>query len=100
MTVLGGSHTNFDAASFGAGAVTGSAAVAGALVQGARNAAALNAQRWEGWTREQLERAADLSEELRRHQYERAENLQRDNDRLRRVLQRVTVRRAQARRAA
>ncbi|GLH79756.1 hypothetical protein SSBR45G_46650 [Bradyrhizobium sp. SSBR45G] len=97
MTTYGGSHTQFDASQFGAGAATVSVAIAGALIQGARNAAAANAARWDHWTREQLECALDLSEALRRGQVDRAEDLERDNARLRRVLERLTVRPARSR---
>lgn len=61
----GGSHTNFNTAAFGVGAVAGAATIAGALGAGLANVRA-ERQAFAGWSEEkQLRAALDLSEALR-----------------------------------
>lgn len=92
----GDSHTNFNSSAFTACAACGSLTLAGAFVGAVQAALQLNARRWEGWNREQVETALDLSEELRRNAYEEREELRVENARLQSALRRVTVRRAAA----
>jgi len=69
MTVVGGSHTNFDTAGFSAGAMTGAGLVAASLAAGVAN---LRRQR-KGFARlnyDQLLAALMLSEGLREHEHE------------------------------
>jgi hypothetical protein len=66
--MAGGSHTNFNTASFTTGALSGAGALASALGAGFANFRAAQAQRretWAGWTIKQLRRALDLSEAFR-----------------------------------
>jgi hypothetical protein len=66
--MAGGSHTNFDTAAFGVGAIGGAATIAGALGAGIRNFQAQRQATWLSWTWEQLRAALELSEAFRAHE--------------------------------
>ncbi|MCU1348959.1 MAG: hypothetical protein JWO56_1989 [Acidobacteria bacterium] len=78
MSMAGGSHTAFDASAFGAGALGGAGAIAGALALGVTNYRAAQAQRWNTWNAEQLRAALDLSEAFRAREAATIAGLRRD----------------------
>ena len=83
---VGGSHTNFDAAAFGPGAVGGALTLGGALAAGVANFRAAQQARYEDWTVEQLVAAVRYSELMRAQDQI---TLGRENQRLRKEIARL-----------
>lgn len=83
----GGSHTGFDAGSFGVGAFGGALSLSGALVAGFANAAASQRDRWANWTAHQLRAALDYSESLRLRQFKHLQAALAKNAELKRALE-------------
>jgi hypothetical protein len=67
MTTYGGSHTNFDAGAFSAGAVGGATALATALLSGCAAARAAN---WATWNRDALLAGIEFGELRRAELYD------------------------------
>ncbi|HEX7883543.1 MAG TPA: hypothetical protein VF499_12480 [Afipia sp.] len=65
----GGSHTNFDASAFTAGAVGGAMTIAGAIGAGIANVRAQRQAAFADWNSRQLRAALELSEALRAPQH-------------------------------
>ncbi|MGJ4932259.1 hypothetical protein ACQR1I_35515 [Bradyrhizobium sp. HKCCYLS2038] len=94
MTIYGGSHTNFDAGSFGAGAIAGTATIAGSLVAGVCNAIAQREAEWAAWEREQLVEGLTCEHLLRVHYQRRAAEAEAELSRMRDSFRAVTSTRA------
>ena len=84
-------HTGFNSGVFTVGAVGAAATLAGAMVGTLQAAAQLNARRWDGWTRDQLVTAANLSEALKNDLREKVDELTAENARLRAVVKSLTI---------
>lgn len=67
--MAGGSHTNFNAEAFGAGAIGGAGLIAGALATGLANYRAQQERRFANWNAAALRSALDLSEALRAREH-------------------------------
>jgi hypothetical protein len=63
--MAGGSHTNFDSAAFGVGAIAGASTIAAAIAAGIANLRAGRECDYLSWTAEALRRALRLSELFR-----------------------------------
>lgn len=92
----GDSHTGFDAGSFTAGALTGAGLLAAAVGGAVSRAAQLNAERWDGWNRNQLVTAVNLSEAVKNDVLRENDELRVENAKLQAAMRRVTMRRVAA----
>jgi hypothetical protein len=94
----GDSHTGFNAAAFGVGAIGGAATIASALGAGWAAHRAAQQDRWDAWTIEQLRAALDCSETMRHVQFEELRRVKSENGQLKRAAadRAFTVKLAQA----
>ncbi|MCC8962470.1 hypothetical protein H8A95_09125 [Bradyrhizobium sp. Pear76] len=67
--MVGGSHTNFNAGAFTAGAVGGALTIAGAIGAGIANVRAQRQAAFADWNERQLRAALNLSEALRAREH-------------------------------
>ena len=65
MAAAGSSHTNFDTAAFGVGAMSGALALGAAVAAGVANFRAAQAARYEEWTVQRLVAALRYAELMR-----------------------------------
>jgi hypothetical protein len=85
------SHTAFDSTAFTVGALSGAGLLAGALVSGLQSVLQANRDACARWTRDQLEKAYNLSEVLRFHKHNECEELRAENARLRQLVRSLTA---------